>query len=812
VVNQKNRLTIYFKGLKMPIHNRNILKRSLIVNLRRIAGYVSPLLLTPILFIVANRFVAADDRPSASGDTPYRDVAGEEPVKPDAAKSGRSVLPAGELRGITISKSAKDSQQPAGKSGSELPAKKPAATKETGAKKEVKSSVPAAPKELPKTDDDVIGQPLAPGMIEILQQEIIRSVRERGVADNFGRFQRYTGYKLDSSAAPYTGSELAGNCRLSWYDHMLRNPLGAVAEAERFTRDVHTSIISDRGGLAKLLPTIAEKLDLPKREARKYRKAKNPQEAIEIVEQALVEAKAAHAAALAPLTKAEIRDLAANIYPVMVSNNSAAHTLNDRGTARRLVDLMEKMDRSALVTAAEALLPFSDPLLLEQLKNFPDGNSNENDVIVTGVTGRVVARIETPAGAIIIGGKGPNTYNLDSMGDVALVIDLGGDNTYYDGTVSIHRPLLVNVNLGGHNVFRSSKPAVQAGAVLGVSMIVNTEGGNRYEAEDLAQASTIGGVGIIVEFGGDNIYRAARRVQAQAIAGLGIIIGHGTGNKYHAGMWAQGLGGPLGFGIIDDIGGYDHYYVGGLYVNSYKPETPGYEGFGQGVGGGIRQVADGGIGMLLNGGGHNLYEFDYLSHGGGYWCGLGFARDFGGYSKRLIARKNFYGGERTETLFQRFGCGWGCHYALGFCFDDKGHSTFEGTIMGSGMAWDCSVGALCVFGGNNHFEAAQSLVQGCGAQGSLGILYLYGDDSEFKGWGQGYASSNLTYHNPLDCGGNFSFMVAYGSGNTFGCGAAEHSIVQRGTSGGFLISRPRHDQATPTVNRPTEKTTAGAVR
>ena len=114
--------------------------------------------------------------------------------------------------------------------------------------------------------------------------------------------------------------------------------------------------------------------------------------------------------------------------------------------------------------------------------------------------------------------------------------------------------------------------------------------------------------------------------------------------------------------------------------------------------------------------------------------------------------------------------------------------------MGSGMGWDCSVGALCVFGGDNHFEAANSLVQGCGAQGSLGILYQYGDDSEFKGYGQGYASSNLTYHNPSDCGGNFSFLVSYGTGNKFGCGAQEHSIIQRGTAGGFLISRPRHDQ------------------
>jgi hypothetical protein len=735
------------------------------------------------------------DLPSASGDTPYSRVSTEEPVKPGAAGSTKPVAPAGDVRlRDSIKKTA----------GGKLVA---------GEKSDNKSASPKAADETKPSSKDspsqesaeTIGEPLAPGMMEILQQEMVSSMRSRGVSENFARFQRYSGYKVDSSAAAYTGSELAGNCRLSWYDHMLRQPMAAPAEAEQFTRDVHTAVLKDPGGLARLLPIIADKLDLPKRTVRKHPKAKSPQDAIEIIKRALIEAQADQAAALAPLTKTEIRELATNIYPVMVGQNRVGHTLSDRGTGRRLVDLMEKMDRGAMVGAAEALLPLSDPQILDQLKNYPDSG----DVSVAGVSGHVVARIQTPAGAIIIGGKEPNTYDLDLMGDVALVIDLGGDNTYRDGTVSIDRPLLVNVNLGGRNVYRSSKPAVQGGSILGVSMIVNAEGGNHYDADDLAQASTIGGVGIIVEFGGDNVYRGVRRVQAQAIGGIGIIVSHGGGNSYHAAMWGQGLGGPLGFGIIDGIQGHDHYYLGGLYPNSYKPETPGYEGFGQGVGGGIRQVADGGIGMLLSGGGHNVYEFDYLSHGGGYWCGLGFARDFGGYSKSLICRKNFYGGERTERLFQRFGCGWGCHYAQGFCFDDKGHSTFEGNIMGSGMGWDCSVGALCVFGGNNHFEAADSLVQGCGAQGSLGILYQYGDNSEFIGYGQGYASSTLTYHKPADCGGNFSFLVSYGSGNKFGCGAQEHSINQRGMAGGFLISRPRHDQPTPTANRPTEKTTAG---
>ena len=197
--------------------------------------------------------------------------------------------------------------------------------------------LPAAETAGPETGEPSVGERLAPGMIEILQEEIRNSIRQRGIADNFRRFQNYTGYKLDSSAAAYTGSELAGNCRLSWYNHMLRHPLGAVAEAEEFTRDVHTAILKDRGGLADLLPIIAEKLDLPKHQPPKYPKVKTPAEALDLLKQALIEARAAQAAALAPLTKSEVRELSTNIYSVMVGGqNTAAHTLNDRGTGRRL--------------------------------------------------------------------------------------------------------------------------------------------------------------------------------------------------------------------------------------------------------------------------------------------------------------------------------------------------------------------------------------------------------------------------------------------------------------------------------------------
>jgi hypothetical protein len=494
------------------------------------------------------------------------------------------------------------------------------------------------------------------------------------------------------------------------------------------------------------------------------------------------------------------------LVPVLSTQNQVGHTLADRGTGRRLCDLMEKMDRESLYAAAEAFAPITDVQLLEQLKSLPaDGN-----VRVPGVTGSVAARIETPSGAIIIGGKEDNTYQLDQMRDVAVLIDLGGNDTYSEGTVGVDRPVLVVIDLSGNDVYRGSRPGIQGAAVLGISMLLDLSGDDVYQAQDIAQGSALAGVGILIDYAGNDRYTGIRRVQGTAVGGLGILVDRAGKDDYHAAMWAQGVGGPLGFGLIEDVSGDDHYYCGGMWRDSYYPETPGYEGWGQGVGGGIRQVASGGIGVILDGAGDDVYEFDYLSHGGGYWCGLGFARDFGGNDQRLITRTAYNGGPRTQPSFQRFGCGWGCHYSLGFCFDDAGNDVYEGTIMGSGMAWDCSMGVLADFAGDDHYKATGGLTQGTGAQMGFGILFDYTGNDVYDGYGQGYAPSGISYHTLPGCGGNFSFLVDYGGKDKYGSGAQNSSYIQRGDQGGFLIDRPGQNEAEPTATAKPPRATAGS--
>ncbi len=428
------------------------------------------------------------------------------------------------------------------------------------------------------------GDPLAPGKMQLLKQEIMAGLVKRHTTDNFARFRSYTAMKLNSTAGRYTGSELTGNCRLSWYDHLLRNHLDAPAEAERFTRELHKAALGNHEGFAEVLAIAAKKMDLAERKPRTFTKVASPEQALEIFKQSIADAEVAYAAALAPLTKSQISELQTYIYPVLVGQNEVGHTLNDRGTGRRLTDLMEMMDRNSLFAAADALVPITDPELLEQLKLLPA----DGDIKVEGVTGTVVDRIDTPYGAIIIGGKGPNTYYLDKMPGVCAVIDLGGDDTYIDGTVGPERPVLVVADLGGRNVYRGNKPGIQGAAILGVSMLLNLGGHAVYEARDVAQGSALAGIGILIDYDGKSRYRGLRRVQGQALGGLGVLIERGGGNDFHAAMWAQGFGGPLGFGLLDCNVGNNHYYCGGMWRDSY-PETPGYEGWGQGVGAGLRQ-------------------------------------------------------------------------------------------------------------------------------------------------------------------------------------------------------------------------------
>ncbi|MBQ6828370.1 MAG: hypothetical protein IJO46_10195, partial [Thermoguttaceae bacterium] len=311
---------------------------------------------------------------------------------------------------------------------------------------------------------------------------------------------------------------------------------------------------------------------------------------------------------------------------------------------------------------------------------------------------------------------------------------------------------------------------------------------------------------------GDDRYLGFLRAQGQALCGLGLHVDRAGTDDYRAAMWAQGLGAPGGFGAILDKDGNDHYYVGGYYYDSY-PEHPGHDGWGQGIGAGIRRVACGGIGLCLDCGGDDAYEFDYFGHGGGYWMGVGVARDFAGNDIRYAATSTRYdGSRRDQARWQRFGCGFGCHYAVGYLFDDQGDDAYNGTIMGLGMGWDLGAGFLVDFLGDDAFEATGGLTQGAGGEGSVGVLMNYRGSDIYRGNNQGYASSHLTYHSPSDCGANYSFVVDHGGYDQYGSRVANNAVSTRGMTTGFIIDRPAPNEPQPQTNAQGQPQAQAATR
>lgn len=677
---------------------------------------------------------------------------------------------------------------------------------------------------------------------EVIQQSIneVRSgfQRRSGVQQRFDQWIAYMGSSIRSTAGDYTGSEVNGLGRLTWWNELMLNPLSGPGQTDVFTREMHKNLCMGKEYFNTALKLGMQKMDLTGVLPAYQMLARDPNQAISLFVTALERAKLHHARAIEPLTQSELMNIRNYSYSVLTVNTSVGHTVSMRSSARTQLQAMRKLDRSEFYAGLAELSFLMDPAFINLLTQIPDTSekielpvfmrlvqkkepenkdgaesvelekSNSEDSAnvdipqdepvmekvappeLSGITGSVVSIFETQSGTVIIGGRGPNTYDLEKMPTVCAIIELGGDDTYIDGAVTLDRPLLVLMDLDGNDTYRGTKPNIQGASTLGISVLVDVKGDDSYNAQHFAQGSTVAGAALLADLAGNDLYIGQRRVQGTALAGVGILMDRGGDDKYRGAMWTQGFGQSLGLGILEDVSGDDAYYTGGMYYDSY-PETPGYEGWGQGIGSGIRGVAAGGIGLFLEGEGQDVYEYDYIAHGGGYWMGIGLFRDFAGNDRHLGSTSVMWNGSpRREGRYQRFSTGFGCHYAAGFFFEDSGDDEYYATIMSQGFAWDCGVAFLYDFGGNDTWTATGAGNHGQGAQASFGMLFDYKGNDKYIGTGQGYASGNITYHQYPHCGGNFSFLIDYGGEDKYGCGAKNNSYSQRGVSSGFLIDRP----------------------
>jgi hypothetical protein len=395
-------------------------------------------------------------------------------------------------------------------------------------------------------------------------------------------------------------------------------------------------------------------------------------------------------------------------------------------------------------------------------------------------SGEILLLRQSSAGLLVIGGPGPNVYTEDA----AIIIDLGGDDTYMNNAGSpvyesrgseirrITSPVSVVIDLKGNDTYMSTRTGSMGSGIMGAGVLMDLEGDDIYSGSILSQGSGFLGIGCLIDLQGKDLYSAEEISQGAAIFGTGIMIDGKGDDKYSGAKYIQGFGGPGGRGILLDISGNDLYRAGVKYGSTYG--TPGvYHTVAQGAGWGLRGKAAGGVGIMHDSAGNDIYIAGNFSQGTGYYLGLGILMDDAG---------------NDRYIGSRYCQGSAAHLASGLILDRKGSDTYSARIAASqGGAWDLSFACALDLEGDDEYEGGD-LALGAGAQNAIGLFYDgYGKDRySANPMGMGFGG-DLTYEGGRQASNVGVFLDTGGCNDLYGVKGLSNDLrIKRGEKGIFV--------------------------
>jgi hypothetical protein len=378
--------------------------------------------------------------------------------------------------------------------------------------------------------------------------------------------------------------------------------------------------------------------------------------------------------------------------------------------------------------------------------------------------------VPTPLGAIVVGDGGAQTYaptDANLSGNVLLLVDTGGNDTY---TVPVGatqgQAAAVAIDLGGDDQYGyvqvpiaadmgllpsdaagrftpqqgygpaslSTTPRQGAG-VLGVGLLFDYGGGkDQYQSLRVSQGFGAFGIGVLYDDGGDDTYEGEAAVQGSATFGIGILLDAAGNDTRSTFTISQGYGFTGGFGLLDDLQGDDQYLanvgdpsLGGI-VLYYSPQLPaaGNSTLSQGTGEGMRDDTNGvywsgGLGILRDTAGSDVYQGSVFAQGTGYWFGIGLLLDGAG-------------DDRYDALWYTQGSA--AHAGIGVLWDAAGDDRYGQMWTpksgNDGTGHDFGVGFLVDLAGNDVMTGG-GLSLGEGNDNGFGLLVDVGGTDAFSG-------------------------------------------------------------------------------
>ncbi|MBM4352609.1 MAG: hypothetical protein FJ109_02255 [Deltaproteobacteria bacterium] len=366
--------------------------------------------------------------------------------------------------------------------------------------------------------------------------------------------------------------------------------------------------------------------------------------------------------------------------------------------------------------------------------------------------------LDTGLGRVVIAPAGKNMHKGKDA-DYLLILDLGGDDTYLDGLATSRPtlPLAVVIDMAGNDLYttQGAGPAFAAG-FLGYGILLDRSGDDTYSARYDSVAAACLGVAVLKDESGVDFYDSVDGAQASAHLGAALLLDMAGDDHYYAFRMAQGMGAYRGTGLLLDRSGDDFFEAEDDEVIYPAAQNPNYNAnMSQGAGFGFRNdvvpftdTYCGGIGMLADLVGADVYSGGIFSQAVGYWFGVGFLIDSEG--------DDSYSGVWYNQ-------GAAAHFAGGAHLDSAGNDTYycvQDQCMGEGR--DYSIGTLIELGGNDEYYAKGGRNIGSGDLFGSGVLWDAGGKDSYKDdtpWAIGfvttdtYVENSFTFGLFLDTGG-----------------------------------------------------------
>lgn len=416
--------------------------------------------------------------------------------------------------------------------------------------------------------------------------------------------------------------------------------------------------------------------------------------------------------------------------------------------------LAEKLDFNRLIAGAQdiagLLSPIADSLTPDC---FPDKK----------------IEIKSRKGLIVVGSTGSDKFEY--IIPPLLIIDGGGDDTYRISGYPDDYPLSIIIDLAGNDRYLSpdsSRPGI-GGAILGMAVVIDTEGDDLYQGRNLTQGAGLFGVGAILDLKGNDIYLADNFSQGCGIFGVGILADSAGNDSLYCRTASQGYGYTRGCGLLINFEGDDKYVAEDSIIFNPSPQTPEHNAsLAQGVGFGKR--ADyidghswaGGVGCLCDIHGNDFYSAGLFAQGCAYWFAVGMLIDGDG--------DDIYNGVWYVQ-------GSGAHFGVGYLDDFAGDDRYIASMnMAIGAGHDFTLGYFNERGGNDTYQAPNLSLGGGNANG-IGIFHDHAGDDDYQTHGgttlgRANASDSGTrrylkvFGIFIDGGGNDIYREAYAANNS----------------------------------------------